>query len=221
LIEDSDEPLPFNKYKSIITNDSELIISINGKDRRTGVDNVATQPATLNTFHLIDKFNVDIIINAGTAGAFIELGANIGDVILGYPHVFFHDRRIPLPGFSEYGVGLYPMPDVRKIATELGIRTGNISTGNSLDYIESDIEVMHKYRGIAKDMEAAAIAWVCSLFSKPILVLKAVTDFIDEPAKTPEQFTQNLDMTSKRLGDKTKELVSLISDYPQYIEALK
>ncbi len=30
-----------------------------------------------------------------------------------------------------------------------------------------------------KEMEAAAIAWVCGLYGKPLLCVKAITDIVD------------------------------------------
>ena len=30
-----------------------------------------------------------------------------------------------------------------------------------------------------KEMEAAAIAWVCSLYAKPLICVKAITDIVD------------------------------------------
>lgn len=44
------------------------------------------------------------MINAGTAGGYKSKGAAIGDVFIG-SHIRHHDRRIPIPGFQEYGIG--------------------------------------------------------------------------------------------------------------------
>jgi len=52
----------------------------------------------------LHTFEPDIIINAGTAGGFKRVSGNIGDVYVcnEFKH---HDRRIPIPGFEEYGHG--------------------------------------------------------------------------------------------------------------------
>eukprot|EP00245_Coleochaete_scutata_P017118 TRINITY_DN8245_c0_g1_i1.p1 TRINITY_DN8245_c0_g1~~TRINITY_DN8245_c0_g1_i1.p1 ORF type:complete len:237 (-),score=35.28 TRINITY_DN8245_c0_g1_i1:42-686(-) len=75
-----------------------------GKDKTTGVDNVGTVPASLATYAAIEVLKPDLIINAGTSGGFKAKSAEIGNVFLAKV-LANHDRRIPLPGFDEYGVG--------------------------------------------------------------------------------------------------------------------
>jgi nucleoside phosphorylase len=48
-------------------------------------------------------------------------------------------------------------------------------------------------------MEGAAIAFVCSLFQKPILFVKSVTDLCDSCAETFEEFSKNLTAASESL----------------------
>jgi nucleoside phosphorylase len=48
-------------------------------------------------------------------------------------------------------------------------------------------------------MEGAAIAFVCSLFKKPILFVKSVTDLCDSGAETFEEFSKNLAAASESL----------------------
>jgi 5'-methylthioadenosine nucleosidase len=63
-----------------------------------------TSIAAISTFIALTELKPDLIINAGTAGGFKKHSAAIGDVFLS-DHVKHHDRRIPLPGFHEYGRG--------------------------------------------------------------------------------------------------------------------
>ncbi|TYH85579.1 hypothetical protein ES332_D02G277700v1 [Gossypium tomentosum] len=98
-------------YKDIIIN-----LVWPGKDLTFGVDSVGTISASLVTYASIQALQPDLIINAGTAGGFKEKGAAIGDVFL-VSHVAFHDRRIPIPVFDLYGVGLrqtYSTPNLLK-----------------------------------------------------------------------------------------------------------
>ena len=94
----------------------ECTVSIvtNGRCREHGVDNVGTVPASLSTFLAVNQLNPDLIINAGTAGGFQKKGAVIGDSFI-CSHMANHDRRIPIPGFTEYGIGCYaafPSPNI-------------------------------------------------------------------------------------------------------------
>ena len=62
--------------------------------------------AAISAYAVLTQLEPDLIINAGTAGGFKKHGAQIGDVFLG-TGIKFHDRRIPIPGFVEYGRGNY------------------------------------------------------------------------------------------------------------------
>jgi len=182
--------LPMRLYGGTIGS-TEVTLTLSGKDAVHGVDLVATQPAVLAAFLTIEHLNPDLVINAGTAGGFQAMGAEIGDVYLGCDSVFFHDRRIPIDGFDSYGVGEYVCAAFSNMAVGKGIKVGRISSGNSLDANEQDIEIMRINKIAVKDMEAAAIGWVASLFNVPVMYLKAITDLVDHHEKTADQFDHN------------------------------
>ena len=187
----------------------DLITS--GKDPDHGCDNVGTVPATLMAYLACEHLQPDIVINAGTAGGFWGNGCEIGDVCLS-EGFSFHDRRIPIPGFKEYGIGDYPSFDTSEIAKKLNLKTGRISTGDSLDHTEKDLELMGAHKAIIKDMEAAAIAWLCKTMNVPMFAIKAITDLIDIKKPTPEQFTENLKMASENLCKSVIEVIKTFSD---------
>lgn len=183
---------------------------VNGTCPRFGVDNIASQPATLSAFLCIEKFKPAILLNAGTAGGFEKDGSSVGDVYLSHPMVFFHDRRIPIPGFREFGVGSYLCPDVRAMAASIGVKTGSVSTGNSLSSIPEDLKIMQSYEGRAKDMEAAALAWVAEQHGVPFVAIKAITDLVDGEKPVHQAFLENLHIASERLAEKTVDVIDYI-----------
>jgi 5'-methylthioadenosine nucleosidase len=63
--------------------------------------------AVVSAFVALTELNPDIVINAGTAGGFQRGGAKIGDA---FASTMFchHDRRIPIPGFADYGRSSIP-----------------------------------------------------------------------------------------------------------------
>ena len=191
--------------------DININLLINGECSRYLVDNIGTQPSAITTHMGIEKFSPNLIINAGTAGGFKSDKAKIGDVYLGYPHVCFHDRRINLPKYKEYGIGFYPCYPCEKIARELNLRLGVISTGNSLEYTEKDLEIMREYNGVVKDMEAASIAWVAEQFKVPFLAIKAITDIVDGEKPTEEEFLQNIHSASQTLCYETIRVLDYVS----------
>lgn len=63
--------------------------------------------AAISAFVALTYLKPDIVINAGTAGGFQRVGAKIGDAFVStrFAH---HDRRVPIPGFLEYGKSNIP-----------------------------------------------------------------------------------------------------------------
>ena len=64
----------------------------------------------------------------------------------------------------------------------------------------------------AKDMEAAAIAWVADQHEKPLCAVKAVTDLVDGPHPTHEEFERHLHTASDALSEAVEKLLRLIAD---------
>jgi len=187
-----------------------------GKCKVHGVDNIGTVPAALMTYLALSELEkkgggggggastssssspVDLVISAGTAGGFKSRGAEIGDV---YCATAFanHDRRIPLPKFDGYGVWKCDAHPAPRMVEELGLKTGAVSTGNSLDWHELDMTAMNASEASVKEMEASGVAWACSLHGVPLLALKAITDIVDGGKAAEEEFLANLEKASEAL----------------------
>eukprot|EP00197_Chlamydomonas_leiostraca_P003932 CAMPEP_0202869702 /NCGR_PEP_ID=MMETSP1391-20130828/12599_1 /ASSEMBLY_ACC=CAM_ASM_000867 /TAXON_ID=1034604 /ORGANISM="Chlamydomonas leiostraca, Strain SAG 11-49" /LENGTH=246 /DNA_ID=CAMNT_0049550049 /DNA_START=25 /DNA_END=765 /DNA_ORIENTATION=+ len=163
----------------------------NGRCGTHGVDNVGTVPAALSTYLAVQAFKPDLVISAGTAGGFKSQGASIGDIFVS-THVVNHDRRIPLPSFDQYGLGKASTLPTPNMVTSLGLKTGVVTSGNSLDYTDKCMDIMKEHEAAVKEMEAAAIAWVTALFGTPLVCVKAVTDIVDGGRPTQEEFLENL-----------------------------
>ncbi|AYF45113.1 MULTISPECIES: 5'-methylthioadenosine nucleosidase [unclassified Halobacteriovorax] len=203
-----DDHLPMKVYKTQY-HQHNISIIISGECKRNKVQNVGTAPAVISTITAIKDFNADFIINAGTAGGFKKRGADIGKVYTVETTVF-HDRRIPIPGYQDYGTYKSQHDIAKKFATLLGIETGIISTGDSLDMSPEDEKLIESNLALLKDMEAAAIAWVTDQYSIPTLFLKSVTDIVDGEHPTEEEFFANLKLASENLGEKLIELIEKI-----------
>jgi 5'-methylthioadenosine nucleosidase len=166
------------------------------------VDNVGTIPAALLTFLTLQKVpEADLLVNAGTCGGFKAKGAEIGDVFL-TTAVANHDRRIPIPGFAAYGTGRSEsqIEDLADVAASVHAKLGVCTTGNSLDKHDWDEKHMLENDASIKDMEAAAIAWSCSMSNNtPFMGVKVVTDIVDGFRPTDEEFLENLSHAAKSL----------------------
>lgn len=210
--------VPFLAYSGTFCKGGTAKVTVitNGKDDvyKTGVDNVGTISAAMATFLALQSLgdDVDLLLNAGTCGGFGAKGAGIGDAFL-TTAVANHDRRIPIPGFTEYGIGkLDSVVDPTKLAAAHGFKTGVCTTGNSLDKTEKDNELMLANDASVKDMEAAAIAWSCALQDVPFLGLKVVTDIVDGDIPSQDEFMANLQAASKSLQEALPKVLEYMCD---------
>ena len=181
-------------------NSATILIATSGKDRATGSDCIGTEPAALIANDLITNHGVTTILNAGTCGAHSSLDATIADPFLISPTIFSHDHRIPLPKMAEFGMGSHPTaPEILDLAEQLNFPTAILSSGNSLDHTERDLEIFLQNGAQLKDMEGSALAWVCRQHDVPLICLKVVTDIFDLPHPAAEQFAANLAQASEKL----------------------
>lgn len=190
--------MPFRWYRGAAAS-LDVMVAVNGEDSRFGVDSIATIPAALNTYAASQMFSPDLVITAGTAGGWVRDDTEIGDVFLNSDRFVHHDRRVDVPGFDAYGIGSYPGMVVDELAERLGLKVGTVTTSNALDESRSDAQVIERLGGKVKDMEAAAVAYVCELVAIPVMAVKAITDHVDSPVATSEQFVANLDLACSRL----------------------
>jgi len=113
----------------------------------------------------------------------------------------YHDRRIPLGDFEDYGIGGYSTHD--KLLDMFELPRAICTTGNSLDSTDKErnkmVELAKKGKPLVKEMEAAAIAEVCKMFDVPLIAIKSVTDIVDGPGVPAEEFVENLGLASKNL----------------------
>lgn len=209
LVKDAFKPLPCVLYQRHLENDVVLSVVINGQQHGSAL--VGCEAAAITTLKAIETLSPDIVINSGTCGAFSSKGANIADVYIGNG-VMFHDRRVP--GDDAWGtqaLGNYSLYNKSaEIANILNLKMGKVTTGSSLDMQPCDLEIINENGGELKDMEAAAVAFVCSLHNVPCMLVKSVTDLVDGTEKTYEEFRKNLGMASKALAETNVRIIDTL-----------
>lgn len=185
----------------------DVVVGVAGVHVRFGVDRIGSVPAALLTDALLRRYRPAKLINAGTAGGFQAKGAQVGDVYLGAEVSVFHDRRIPLGAFEAMGRGHFPVECDVALAQRLGLKVGIVSTGDSLDCTAEDLTQLRALDASVKEMEAAAIAWVCEHHRVPLVLLKALTDLVDHPSSTAAQFVTHYALAVDRLTDALTRLL--------------
>ncbi len=192
--------------------DRSIVIAVNGADPVHRVDSIGTVPAALTTLLSIDEWDPTWVISAGTAGGFVSRGGHIGQVIVADGMIVHHDRRIPLGAFEAFGRGEHPTADLSALATALGFTPGPCSSGDSLDAPPLDMAIMTAHGTLAKDMEAAAVAGVANRMGRRFTALKVITDLVDGPVATTEEFSANLHTASQALADALPRFVEGLPD---------
>lgn len=168
--------------------------------------------ATIATALLIQEFEVDLVINTGSAGGLVE-GLSIGDLVIATSLSYNDaDNR----GFG-YTYGQIPQMDaeyladkeigkmIEEAAAPLGwqIKKGLIVSGDSFISGSDKITEIkgHFPNALVTEMEGAAVAQTCSQFDIPFAVVRAVSDTADEEA------TMNFDEFVLLAGKRSAELV--------------
>lgn len=172
--------------------------------------------AARTTQILIDKFEIEYIINIGVAGA-IGYNIKIGDVVIG-EKIVQHDFDITAFGHSKGyvpGVGNEIRSDselVKKFESaidDLETRTYNIITGiiATGDIFVTEIamkdKIASKFRADCVEMEAAAIAQTCKLSNVPFIVIRSISDAPNE--KNEKDYNNNIKLASKRSANILKD----------------
>ena len=165
--------------------------------------------AARTTQILIDKFDIDAVINVGSAGASNE-ELSIGDIVIGKKLVQ-HDFDITAfdhPKGYISNVGQYFNSNkqlIEKIEnaiqnledSDFKILVGTIASG---DIFCTDIKmkekIRNKFEADAIEMEGAAIAQVCQLDNVPFIVIRAISD--SPNGKNEITFEQYLKKASQR-----------------------
>lgn len=179
----------------------DFFLITNGQDRiHPEVSKVGTQAAALSAFIAIEVLGVDQLINAGTAGGFESRSTKIGDVFL-CTKAFYHDRRVPISEeWNQFAKGSYILNSDSTWLEKYELRSGIVSSGNSLDFVDRDLEIIHQNGAHVKEMEAAAIAELCCETDIPLTVIKSITDIVDGGESTEKEFIENLQLASERLS---------------------
>ena len=202
-------PLPAVVFSGTV-GDATVHVCTNGKAAGFGVDSVGTVPAALTAYNACATLAPDVLINAGTAGGFKAMGGAIGDVYLATSFKN-HDRRIPIPGFDTYGVGATDAASCPNLRAAMGFKEGVVSTGNSLDAPPVDMENLKANEASVKEMEAAGIAHVTTMFGVPFIAVKAITDIVDGDKPTQDEFLENLGAAAKALQGAVPKVIEFVA----------
>lgn len=181
---------------------------------RSGIGKVL---AAVTTTLLIDRYQVDYLINTGSAGGIGE-GLNIGDIVIS-TQLAYHDVDVTAFDYAPgqmAGMPLYYPADDKLIALAkeasarvgLNAKTGLIVSGDQFVHSQEQIQrIQNMFKDVlANEMEGTAIAQVAYQFKVPFVVIRAMSDVGDENASV------NFDDFIIEAGKKSAEMVLALLD---------
>lgn len=163
---------------------------------------------------LIDFFEVDAIINAGTAGGMDER-LQVFDTVISTRACYHDVEKEILTEFHPWMPQAYFSADSglldlaqKAVQGKKGIYFGAMATGET--FIEGDLrrEIQEKYAPLSVDMETAGVAHVCYVNQIPFLAIRTITDTATESGG--EAFERNCIQASNRSKEITLELLRQI-----------
>ena len=175
--------------------------------------------AARTTQIMIDHFDIDYVINIGTAGA-IDERLNTTDVVIA-EKLAQHDFDITAFGHDKgeiTGIGKYIYTDKALLekcksvmnsidkSHEYNVVVGNVASG---DIFCTDKKMAQKigkeFNACCVEMEGAAIGQICFLDEVPFIVIRSISD--SPNGKNNMDFDEYLEIASKRAANFLKELL--------------
>jgi adenosylhomocysteine nucleosidase len=176
--------------------------------------------AAITTTLLVEQFNVNSIINIGVAGG--QNGVHHKDIIIS-ESTLYHDADVTK--FGSYVAGQIPgeEPEFRSDKSLVNLaeqalkklsfpyKKGRIASGDQFVYESTKIEkVNNLYTNIyAIDMESASIAHVANTFKKPCLIIRSISDVLDDETQATD-FNTFVQEASDKAGQLLLEMLDLM-----------
>lgn len=163
--------------------------------------------------YLIDHRAPDIIVNLGTCGGF-EGVVNQGDVLL-IERTIVYDI-VELMGDLDISTYYASSLDLGWLADPLPhpARRALIASADS-DLPPGKIPLLKAKGAVAADWESAALAWVARKNDARLLILRAVSDIVNE---TEGEAYDNVEIFNQRAKEIMKMLVAQL---PDWLDAVK
>lgn len=158
---------------------------------------------------LIDYFNIDLVINVGTAGS-VDNSLEIGDVVVATELVQYDFDVTPfgrkLGEIENIGESIKVDEKLLELFNKINVKKGIIASGDKFIVNSEDKDnIRNTFKALAIEMEGASIAQVCYLDKIPFLVIRSITDKLDGSSKI--DFEKFLESSSKSAANILKEIL--------------
>lgn len=158
--------------------------------------------AAAATAVMIDRYQPQLVINTGCAGAYIGSGLSIGNLVVASEEVLADDgvvvtdgwkdlRYMNLPSVEQGGMSCYNMLPLSRHASEKAMqladyfgvflmrgRFATVSTCSGTP--QYGAELSHRWNAMIENMEGAAVAQVCLRCGVDCLEIRGISNLVEE-----------------------------------------
>ena len=168
---------------------------------------------------LIDRFDVDRIINTGVAGS-LDAKIDIGDIVISTDAVQ-HDMDVTALGYAPgeipySGMSIFPADEemrksavqaVKATAPDIHVFEGRVCSGDQfIASHEQKESIISTFGGSCCEMEGAAIAQVCCLNGTPFVIIRAISDKADDSEEV--SYVEFEHASAERCASVTRYMIS-------------
>lgn len=202
-----------NKEAIIISNISIIRGQLEEKDVIVMKSGVGKGYAAMATAILLEHFEINFVINIGTAGGLCQ-EQHILDAVVS-ERVVQHDYDTsPIDGDAGRGLYFDADKDLANICMKvlrrmnISVHHGVIASGDCFVAREEDIKRIQVYypKAICAEMEAGAIAQVCAHYEMPFVVLRSLSD-IAHKQDSHMDFLEYVECAAKRSATFCREFM--------------
>lgn len=174
------EALMTETKEEIIHNTRFVTGKMEGKEVVAVLSRVGKINATVSTMLLLERFNIDKIINVGSAGG-LKHDMRLKDVVIS-TKVKQHDMNIELSGQPMYFDADEELVkkafEASKLIPNITVSKGLIVSGDQFVMANEATHIVEKFPdALCSEMEAAAVANTCWRMEVPFVVIRSISDF--------------------------------------------
>ena len=158
--------------------------------------------------YVLDKYRPDLVVNLGTCGGFEGL-VQLGDVIV-VERAIVYDI-VELMGDLDIATYYASSLDLSWLAEPwpYPARRGLIASADS-DLPPQKVALLKSKGAVAADWESAALAWVAQKNNARLLIVRAVSDLVNE---IEGEAYDNIEIFNERAGTIMKRLIDQLPDW--------
>lgn len=190
-------------YKGVFEN-KEFVLIISG---------IGKVNSGMATQIIIDRYNVEYIINFGVAGGKKDSELSAGDVALlrdvcQYDFDLSEIDDVSVGYMQDYDLVYYPTAFPNYHGNAFKLKRG--ASGDRFTKNKYWLELIHTLGGEVVDMECAGIAQVAYANKKPVYILKLISDVDGEEESIFSQYANNVKSVCEKIPNAVRELLKNI-----------